>query len=302
MLSVVLAVLAAAANATASVLQRMGARRLRGDDAVGVRMLWKLVHQPPWVFGILAMLTGFLLQAGALATGPIALVQPLLVAELSFTLVLSGMVFRVRLHTREWAAVLGMSGGLALLLVGLAPTGGNTREASTLDWIIGSALTLVVVVALTVAGYRHRGDARAALFGVGTGVVFGYTAVLVAGMTAALASGWGGLLGAWQTYAIIVVGPAGFLLLQNALRAGRLVASQPGLTLSNPLVAIAWGLTVFGEQARPGGWIVADVAGAGLIVASTLLLARSPLLHDDDHQDAADSGPSRPEADHAVGR
>jgi hypothetical protein len=35
---------------------------------------------------------------------------------------------------------------------------------------------------------------------------------------------------------------------------------------------------VFGETVRSGPWIVAEVFGAALVAASTLLLVRSPLL------------------------
>lgn len=303
MLSALLAVLASVANAAASVLQRKAARRLRGNDATGARMVWTLAHQSPWLGGIAAMLAGFLLQAAALATGPIAQVQPVLVLELGFTLVLSSLVFRSRLRWREWSAVLGMSAGLALLLVGLSPSGGDTRSAPAVGWVIGSVLTLALVGVLVLAGHRYHNARRAEYLGIATGVVFGYTAVLVAGMTAAYADGFVGVFEAWQTYAVVVSGPAGFFVLQHALRAGRLVASQPGMTLANPLVAIVWGVAVFGEQPRSGGWVVADVAGAALIAAFTVVLARSPLLQDDDKSDETDEAvPDRPPAARSQGR
>jgi drug/metabolite transporter (DMT)-like permease len=280
-LSVLLAVLAAAGNATASVLQRKAARRPQHARS-GIGLIWAQLHQPVWVAGVSAMLVGFLLQAGALATGPIALVQPVLVIELGFTLLLSGAVFRTRLHRREWIAVLGMSAGLALLLAGLAPSGGDPRQASGATWVLGSALTLAVAVALVLVARHYHHARRAEYLGIATGVSFGFTAVLVAAMTAAYASGgFVGVFHAWQTYGVIVVGPAGFFVLQSALRAGRLVASQPGMTLANPLVALGWGFAAFGEQARTGGWVVADVVGAALIACCTVLLARSPLLRDD---------------------
>jgi drug/metabolite transporter (DMT)-like permease len=285
-LSVLCAVLAAAANAAASVLQRKAARRGGPSDVGAVRMLLGLLRQGVWVGGIGCMLGGFLLQAAALATGPIALVQPVLVIELSFTLVLSGLVFRTRLHGREWTAVLGMSAGLALLLLGLAPSGGDPVRATGPTWLIGCVITLGVVGLLVGAGHRARNSRRAEFLGAATGVMFGFTAVLVAGITAVYGrTGFVGVFTAWQTYALVVFGPAGFFLLQYALRAGRLVASQPGMTLANPLVAIGWGVTAFGEQAQTGGWVIADVLGALLIGGCTVLLARSPLLHDDDDDD-----------------
>ncbi|WP_243868924.1 hypothetical protein [Amycolatopsis granulosa] len=110
-----------------------------------------------------------------------------------------------------------------------------------------------------------------------------FTAVLMAGITAALrAGGVSGLFQAWQTYAMLVAGPIGFFLLQTALRAGRLVAAQPGLVLTNPLVALGWDLLVFGEHVRGRPWIIADLAAAGALACCTVLLAGSPLLRDED--------------------
>lgn len=80
---------------------------------------------------------------------------------------------------------------------------------------------------------------------------------------------------------VVVVGPVGFYLLQNALAAGNLVASQPGFTLTNPLVSVVWGLAVFGEQARRGAWLAGTLIGALLIGLGTILLARSDLLNPD---------------------
>ena len=92
-------------------------------------------------------------------------------------------------------------------------------------------------------------------------------------------SGLGGLLRAPQTYLVIVLGPVFFFLLQKSLQAGRLVASQPALTLANPLVSVAFGFAVFNEHLRAGAWLILALFGAGLIIACTVLLARSPLLH-----------------------
>lgn len=273
-----LAVLAAVANAAASVLQRKSARELPDQDAFELRLLFDQVRHPAWLGGIAAMVAGFLLQAGALATGPIVLVQPILIVELAFTLLLGWAVFGTRLRRREWTAVIGMSGGIALLLVALSPTGGDPRHASTGVWLVASAVTMAAAGAFAVFGYRRHGAARAASLGVATGICFGFTAALTAMVTVSLSGGIGALFTTWQTYALAVVGPAGFFLLQNALQAGRLVASQPALTLANPLTALGWGVVVFGEQVRDSGWLAAELAGVLLIAACTVMLARSPLV------------------------
>jgi hypothetical protein len=102
--------------------------------------------------------------------------------------------------------------------------------------------------------------------------------VLVKPVTSALGRGLGAVLATWQTWAVLVVSAAAFLLLQNALRAGHLVASQPGITLANPLVAAAWGVVVFHEQVRTGWWLLGAGLGAALLVGGAVLLSGSPLL------------------------
>ncbi|MFD4195434.1 DMT family transporter [Amycolatopsis thermoflava] len=282
MLTVLLAVLAAVANAAGAVLQRAGARRQQGSD-LDVGALKGLVRTPVWVAGVVVMLTGLVLQAAALATGPIVLIQPIMVSELAVTLVLAGLVFRTRLGVRDWVAAVGMAVSVGLLLFALAPGGGDTRGVSALEWLLGCAVTVTCVGVLFVAGKRDETTHSAAFLGAAAGLWFGFTAVLMAGVTAALtAGGVPGLFKAWQTYAMLVAGPAGFFLLQTALRAGRLVAAQPGLVLANPLVALGWGLLVFGEHVRGGPWIALELVAAGGLAGCTVLLAGSPLLRDED--------------------
>lgn len=279
MLSVVLAVLAAAGNATASVLQRMAARREPAARSFSLRLMWDLAHQPVWVGGIVAITAGFLLQSIALGLGRLSVVQPLLVLELPLTLLLASVLFRARLRGREWTAAAGMSVGLAAFLYTLRPTGGEPRLVGLGTWALGLGVTVTVAGAFVWLGARRRHAARAAYLSVATGIGFGLTAALINGVAAAFAHGLVGVLTAWQTYAVIAVGPTSTFLLQNTLQSGRLVAAQPGLTLVNPVVAVAWGVAVFDEEPRTGPWLAGACAAAALIAVCTVLLARSPLLH-----------------------
>lgn len=282
-LGIGLMLLAACCNAAASVLQRKADRDEPHSAQMSLTMFADLLRRPAWLLGVLSMIVGFVLHGIAIAVSQIALVQPLLIAELPLTLLLAAWVFGLRMGVREVMAIGSASVGLAALEYCLAPTGGDPGRVTGAAWLLASAATLAAVGVLVVAGYRGRDEHRAALLGIATGAIFGFNSSLIAGVGAEVAR-TGNLFTAWQTYAVAVVGPAGFFLLQNALAAGNLVASQPGLTLTNPLVAAVWGMVVFGESGRGAWWTAGAAAGGLLIVAGTILLARSPLL---------DPGPSK---------
>jgi len=232
-----------------------------------------------WFEGILAVIFGFLLQAAALYRGDLALVEPVLVLELPFTLALAGLVFKRRLHLREWGSAALLTAGVALLLYSLSPTGGRPSGAASYQWGIGVATNLAVVGVLIAWARRVTGARRAVLLGVATGAMFGLTAALMARMSESLSGGLVGILTLWQTYAMVATGIAAMYLLQNALQAGNLVAVQPGLTLTDPIVSILWGVVVFHERVRDDDvWLLAAGLSFALIAAGTISLSHSPLI------------------------
>jgi drug/metabolite transporter (DMT)-like permease len=288
--AVILALLAALANATASVLQRKAAGQVPDTKSLRPALVLQLLRYPVWFAGVGAVIAGFLLQAVALSSGSLALVQPLLIVELPLTLVGSALVFGSRLGAREWTAVLMMTAGLAAALSTAAPSAGVT-DLPAGRWAIGIAATAAPIATLVVLGWRSGGAARAAYLGIAAGASFGLTAALMKSMTAAFERGAMAGFTAWQLYLMIATGALAMFLLQNALQAGRLAASQPALTITDPLVAGIWGVVLFGESVRTGAFLVPEIAGLAAIAAGVTLLARSPRL-------AAESGRHEEAAQH----
>jgi drug/metabolite transporter (DMT)-like permease len=315
-LSYLLAVLAACANATSSVLQRKANREVPRQENLSWKLVWSLVHEPVWFGGILAIIAGFLLQATALGNGQLAVVEPILVLELPATLILASRVFGTRMHRREWASIVVMTAGLAGLLYSLSPSAGRSAGQPWYGWVIGVAVNLAFAGVLVLLARRGPAGAgggtggssarQAALLGVAGGSVFGLTAALMKGMTAAFSQGLGTLFTSWQLYGMIAAGLLGMFLVQSALNAGRLLAAQPGLTLSDPVVSILWGVTAFHEQLRGGLFLVLAIISGLILAAAVIVLARSPLLSDESRQSrppdrGAGAGP-RPAQGAAAGR
>lgn len=275
LIAVLLSLAGAALNATASVAQRAENREESDDGASMLRALLDLASRPVWWVGIAAMISGFACEAVALTVGQIALVEPVMIAELPLTIIGARIFLGRHLTRRAWTAIIGLAVAVAVFVAALAPEGGDPAAVSTHTWLIASGITAGAAVACVVFAQRSR-SSRAAYLGIATGAVFALMSALVSGVGALYSHGGLGLvLTSWQTYAAVVAGPSSFFLLQKALQAGTLVASQPGFTLVNPLVSVIWGVLVFGESTRSGAWLaVAGAAGVG-VVAATIALVRA---------------------------
>jgi drug/metabolite transporter (DMT)-like permease len=287
MLSYVFAVVAACANATSSVLQRKANLEVPRSENLSWRLVWSLMHQPVWFGGILAITAGFLLQASALGSGQLAAVEPILVVELPFTLILASRVFHRHLGWGEWLPAVLMTAGLAGMLYLLSPSSGHSQHIRWYVWLIGIGANLLLIGGLVVSARRWTppdSSRRAALLGVAAGAGFGMTAALIKGMTDQYSHGFIALLTSWQLYAMIAAGALGMFLAQSAMNAGSLVAAQPGLTLTDPVVSVVWGVLVFHEHVR-GGLYGGLAAVCGIIIAGAAVgLARSPLLSESPQQ------------------
>jgi drug/metabolite transporter (DMT)-like permease len=275
MIAVLFAVLAAASNALASVLWRRAAQDIPMSEAFRPKLIWDLIRQRMWLLGIGALILGFLLQAAALTFGGLALVQPLLVTELPFTMLLIGLMFRTRLGPESWLAILSVSVGLAVFLVAAGPGQGH-RVPGRFDWLLATVITVAVVGYLVSTAKLTRGPARATLLGVASGLGFAFTATLMKDATRFLSADAERLLSTWPMYAMVAAGLASVYLLQNALQSGTLVAVQPALNVSDPVASIAYGVALFDETIRLGGWVVPELLGIGMIFYGSLRLAQSP--------------------------
>src|ERR1700743_3285921 len=148
-LTYALAVLAACANALSSVLQRKANKRVPQSENMSLRQMRDLLRQPVGFGGIAAITVGFLLQASALGTGQLSVVEPVLVLELPFTLILASWLFRQRLGLREWLPIAAMTAGLSALLYLLAPSAGGRPRVHWWGWAARIAAHLALVRGLT---------------------------------------------------------------------------------------------------------------------------------------------------------
>lgn len=274
-LTIVLALLAALSNASASVLQRRAATDESGGGSgarQALRWLARVLRRPYWLAGTGFLALSTVLQAAALSVGSLAFVQPLMASELLFTLAVGSVVFRRRPDRRTWLAFAALAFGLALFLGAASPPEGRPTAEPELWLKVGPAVLGVVVVVLACSRLVH-GASRAALLGLASAVSFAATAALIKEVMGRLGQGVAVVLTQWPPYAALVVGGLSFLLLQSAFRAGSLTASQPALTLGDALTSVALGWVLFQEYIGLGVRVLPEVIGVALIGAGSIGLA-----------------------------
>lgn len=280
-IAILLSLAASFCTATSSVCQRLGARSLDarepGVTGFDLLLVFRLARRPVWLLGFASMIAGFAFQVSALHFGPLALVQPILAAELLFVFGYLAVLTRCRgVGWREWAAAVAMSAGLAVFLRAASPSGGRSYAPAALWWLAGLAALAAVLVAVAAAGFGKHVSAtrRAAYLGIATGIAWGFVAAVIKEISSRMDSGPAAVFSNWAVYVLIVAGAASMLLASHAMTAGPLAASQPGFTLLDPIVAILLGVLLFGEHLQVAP---ADLAGeaAGVIVLAVGVSALS---------------------------
>lgn len=272
--SILAALGAAISFAVAAVLQQESSQGAAEDKSLSLRLLTDLVRRPKWLAGGACMLAGFGLQAVALAYGPVALVQPIVVTELAFAIPLGIIRRHRRAGPREWIGIACIMTGVSLFLLIASPTKG-IAEPSGVEWIASLVPVGVVAAAALVAGRASEGPRRAMFLGATAGLSFGVLSVLTKAITHVLSRDVAKAFVTWQVYAAIGVGIAALVVSQSAYQAGPLAYSMPLVGLLEPVVAVVIGDTVLGEQVRLSATsavlelLVAGVACVGIMLLTT---------------------------------
>jgi drug/metabolite transporter (DMT)-like permease len=279
--AILLSLAASLCTATASVCQRLGARRavhgeMRGFDAL---LVFRLARQPIWLLGFASMIAGFAFQVSALRFGPLALVQPILAVELLW--VFGYLVLRAggrHARRREWGAAVAMSAGISVFLRAAAPTGGHDHAGALAWWISGLCAGAAVAIAVAVAGDGPP-PRRAAGLGIATGIAWGFVAAVIKELSSHVAGGPAAIFTTWSPYVLAVVGAAAMLLASHAMAAGPLAAAQPGFTIGDPVTAILLGAFLFGERLGTSPVaLAAEVLGLLVLALGVRTLSGSELV------------------------
>lgn len=244
------------------------------------RFIVATAAHPLWLGGLLADVGGLGLQVYALHIGALAVVQPLMITALLFSLCANHWLAGARIPGRElaWGGVLVAAlAGFLLVSGATSPaTTGAPQPADHLPAALTAAVALVLGAACVFTAQRLPRGRRAALMGVTVGLLYAFTAALIkAGSNVLSAHGSVSLLTGWQLYVLIAVGLTGLVLSQLTFQAGPLAASLPAIATIDPLVSVALGVVVYDERLRSGAAaVVGELACLALLSIAAVFLSR----------------------------
>jgi drug/metabolite transporter (DMT)-like permease len=279
LLPVVAALAGAMVYGVTGVLQQRAARRVEGSDQLG--LIRGLLVQPLWLLSTIGSLVGFGLQGLALGSGPIVLVQPLLVTGVLFAALTGFLLSHQPVDWPLMGSLVLTAAGLAAFLLFARPTQGS--DTFTVHHVLPLAIGLfALLLACSALVVRTRGLARSLALALAAGIVYGVTAAVAKVTIGEFQSdGFFGGLTHWSLWALVVLGPLGFLLNQNAFHEGELVSPPLAvITVTDPLVGIGIGVLWLGERlgASPGE-VVGQVLGLAAMALGVWLVAhRAPHL------------------------
>jgi drug/metabolite transporter (DMT)-like permease len=275
------AVAAAAAFGSSAVLQFRATHEVPQRAAGKPILLVDLARHPWWRWSIVLAAAGFGLQVLALRLAPLTLVQPLLITGVLWYVLLSAKLYHRPMDRLVFLGTLLCLASLSAFLALAQPSGGGTANAlDDLHAALPLAIGLAAVLAACLVLAAVLGRPWSALpISLAAGVCYGLTAGFVRSLSSHFGAGLTGVLGHWQTYAVIVLGPAGVLLSQNSFQVGRIGA--PALTIitvTDPMVSIAVGVLWLGERIRLGPWsLIGEVLALAALTGGVALIAlRAP--------------------------
>jgi drug/metabolite transporter (DMT)-like permease len=291
--AVVTALGAAIVFGISSVAEQSSTKRVAQRRALSPRILLDLVRQPLWVASIGGTLAGFTLQVVALKYGPLALVEPILVCDLIFA-VLINAALRHRWDPIMLAGVFATALGVAGFLAISRPSGGNSTVGVAVVLPLAAGLAALLAGCMAVA--RRSEDLRPLALALACGVCYGASAFLVKLVTG---GGVTHLFTTWPIYALAVIAPIGFVLNQDAFQQGKLLPPVLSIiTACDPIVSIALGFLWLNESLNgsPAG-IAGQVIALALMVGGIVVMAHhSPQVLkklSEDEKAAAGPGASR---------
>lgn len=284
LLAIGLALLGAVFLAFGAQRQGSAVRRSTGGRTLGPSGLLHLLKDRRWLFGLLLLGGGTVLNVVALTLASLTVIQPIGAIALVITTIVNSRDQGIRLNGPTVAAIAACVSGSAVFVLLAVQV---TRDKTTITADEESSVVVLVAVAVVVLGVLAvigRRRLRAFAYILGAGVLFGCVAVLTKIVATHLLDPTGRLLLDVPAPTLLALGAAGALgwwFVQSAYATGPPDLVIAGLTVVDPIVGIAVGIGILNElqpEVLPGTALAMGAAALVAIVGVITLSRHHPDL------------------------
>ncbi|MDQ1381357.1 MAG: hypothetical protein QOJ71_2076 [Actinomycetota bacterium] len=262
--------------AISNVLELLEAEQVPDEYAMKPGLLVRLVKRPRWLLGLASDFGGYICHAAALGLATVVFVEPILATGILMSLFISSAFVGRPVVRTDWIAAGVLSGGLALFLYEVSPTGGR-QIARTREWVIAGPSAVAAIALCMLLGRATRGRPRAALLGVAAGIAFGVSALLTKALVHYLGDGIFAWVTHWEPYALAVAAIGGVIVAQSALQTGALGAAVGSIESMSVISGSLFGLFLLDERigAHTAFEVFAVVVSVAAIVGGIITLSHA---------------------------
>jgi len=246
-IATVLALVTALCYAISNVLELLEAEKVPDEYSMKLGLLLRLVKKPRWLLGLGADFGGYIFHAAALGLAAVVFVEPILATGILMSLFIGSRFVHRPVLRSDWVAAAVLSGGLALFLYEVSPTGG-VQIARTREWLIAGPSALAAILVCLMFGRSTSGPPRAVFFGIAAGIAFGVSALLTKALVHYLGRGIFGWVPHWEPYALAVAAIGGVIVAQSALQTGALGAAVGATESMSVISGSLFGLFLLNER------------------------------------------------------
>lgn len=274
-IAIITSLMAGLLNAISGIFQRKGFDSTGPGKLYSKQQITSTSKNKLWQIGATAEAIAALLELVALYFGSLLLVEPLLMTNLVFLLLLVHFKLKKPVLLREWLGIIAIGIGISLALIVANPHGGIPSYG--MSWIIPIVLiTAIMATGVMVTRRLTNVKIRGSMGAFVGGLSLGLTAALTRLSMIELHSGVIVVLTHWPLYALIVSAIVSVLTIQVGYGSGPLTITQSILEIASPAVSIVLGLIMFGDSINttPGA-IAIELISFSLAIAGVIVISSS---------------------------
>jgi hypothetical protein len=242
-----------------------------GKTGLSVGQLTSLLARPSWVIGTLLLGLAIVLQLTSLTLAPITVVQPLGAIALVITAIVNSRISGVPLDRISIRSIIICIGGVAVFVTIAAMVTTKHPVTATQLSIVLIILSVVLAVFITLFVIIRRRAPRPIFYVIAAGVLFGFVVTLanvVIGRVQTIIQkefqfSTADILTLLCVAGLIAAALLGTYFVQTAHSSNPPDLVVAGLTVIDPIVAVAIGIIVLGEAAGAPLWAVFAFIAAG---------------------------------------